>query len=544
MKGLTISLLTIIGVSCLFGDAAIASSKYALIIGNDEYENVRPLTNPGNDATDMADLLERLGFEVTCRIDADLKTMRGALREFVDELPAEQDPDAVALVYFAGHGIQMKGENFLIPVDAEMARDYEVADETLSMNLIMAGLESAGAGLNLLILDCCRNDPFSRSWRGTRSASTGGLAMPSAAPQGMFIAFSTSPNDVAEDGDGKNSPYTESLLKHLPKPGRPFEEVFKSVGGDVARLTGGEQEPWFNSKFYGNFQFVEEGTLLPDSRQPSDPKEATKNRPWKNSLGMSFVPVPGRPDVVMATTETRMSDFRAFAEDTDFVPEGGAHLFSVIEKPDGGFTTKWILDEDASWENPGFKQSGNHPVACVSWDDATAFADWLSEKEGKTYRLPRDAEWAAAVGKKRFPWGDEWPPPANVGNFWDTEAISNLPGDWKKSVIGGGAYDDGAERTARVGSYAPNQHGFHDLAGNVWEWIAEDYTPSLNSAELIAANESLVESHDATGRPFKTLRGGAWDNFTELDFLSELRDFDERDRRDDDYGFRLVLELE
>lgn len=515
----------------------MTAQKRALVIGNAEYAHARPLANPGNDATAMASLLRQIGFEVTFRTDASLKSMRGALREFVDGLPVEPDPESVALVYFAGHGVQIKGENFLIPVDAEMARDYEVPDETLSMNLIMQGLESAGAGLNLLILDCCRNDPFSRSWRGTRSTSTGGLAMPGGAPQGMFIAFSTSPNDVAEDGEGENSPYTSALLKHLPKPGKPFEEVFKAVGGEVARSTEGAQEPWFNSKFYGNFQFVTEGkSILGNAARP---EEATRDRPWINSLGMEFLPVPGKAGVLMATRETRVKDFRSYVEATDYVQVGGAHLFSVVEKSDGGYTTEWTHQSDGAWDNPGKKQSGDHPVVCVNWDEAKSFADWLSAEEGLSYRLPKDAEWSAAAGTERFPWGSEWPPPANAGNFWDTRAIASLPGDWKKSIVGGAGYDDGAERTARVGSYSPNKNGFFDLAGNVWEWIKEDYRPDFNPQDLLSENAFLRDS----SKDLKILRGGAWDNFTELDFRTELRDFDERQRRDDDYGFRVVVEF-
>ncbi|MEM6915323.1 MAG: SUMF1/EgtB/PvdO family nonheme iron enzyme, partial [Verrucomicrobiota bacterium] len=369
-----------------------------------------------------------------------------------------------------------------------------------------------------------------------------GLAMPGGAPQGMFLAFSTSPNDVADDGEGDNSPYTAALLKHLPVPGRPFEEVFKAVGGEVARLTEGAQEPWFNSKFYGSFSFLEEGMPIPG--RSARPKDATRDRAWENSLGMKFIPVPGRPGVLMASTETRVRDFRAFMEDSDFSAEGGAHVFSTVDKPGGGFTTKWIHRSDASWESPGFRQSDLHPVVCVNWDDAKAFADWLSEKEGRRYRLPRDAEWTAAAGSARFPWGEEWPPLARKGNFWDEEAISNLKGDWTASIIGGSDYNDGAERTARVGSYAPNRNGFFDLAGNVWEWIEEDYRPQMNPADILEESPSLVETHNDEGRAFKTLRGGAWDNFTELDFRSELRDYDERDRRDDDYGFRLVLEVD
>lgn len=533
------SLLTVAGFC--FSPAVQSAGRDALVIGNDAYEHARQLANPRNDATAMAKMLSNLGFNVTFRADADLKSMKGALREFIDGLPAERDPDAVALVYFAGHGVQINGSNYLIPVDAEMARDYEVPDETLSMDSIMQGLESAGAGLNLLILDCCRNNPFSRSWRGARSASTDGLAMPAAAPQGMFIAFSTSPGDVAEDGDGDNSPYTEALLKHLPTPGKAFEEAFKRVGGEVAQQTSGMQEPWFNSKFYGSFQFVPKGMELPGA--PGDPAAATVARPWENSLGLEFVPVPGKPGVLMARTETRVRDFRAFVEDSDYVQQGGGNVISIAKNNEGKYTTEWVEKSDAGWDNPGFEQTENHPAVCVSWNEAEAFCKWLSRKEGRTYRLPTDAEWSAAVGNTgAFPWGNEWPPPSRVGNFWDLKAVSNLPGDWSASVVGGVPYNDGAERTARVGSYAANANGFFDLGGNVWEWLKDDYSPTMNQPDALRENKMLLESHDELGRPYKTIRGGAWDSFSKFELRSDLRDFDAPDRRDDDYGFRIVLE--
>jgi formylglycine-generating enzyme required for sulfatase activity len=535
-----------IALLCLFGSwqssAGAGSSRNALVVGNNAYEHARALRNPQNDAAAMAAALRKLGFEVIHRSDADLKSMRGALREFIDRLPAEPDPESVALVYFAGHGVQIDGKNYLIPVDAEMARDYEVSDETLSMNSIMEGLESAGAGLNLLILDCCRNNPFSRSWRGSRSTSSSGLAMPKAAPQGMFVAFSTSPGDVAEDGEGDHSPYTEALLRHLPSPGKPFEEVFKAVGGEVAGKTAGEQEPWFNSKFYGDFRFAEEGSVYP--APVTGPADAEVGRPWTNELGIEFLPVPGERGVLMARWETRVKDFRAFVEETGFRQNGGAHRFSVKEKPEGGYTTEWVHDSSASWASPGFNQSETHPVTCVSWNEARDFCRWLSKKEGRIYRLPRDREWSAAAGSGTFAWGDAWPPPPNAGNFWDLRAISKLPGDWNQSVIGGESYEDGAERTAPVASYSANENGFYDLAGNVWEWIEETYDPAMNPPDALRENATLLESRDAEGNPYKTIRGGSWDNFARVDFRNDVRDYDEPNRRDDDYGFRLVLEIE
>lgn len=519
-----------------------AESRRALVLGNNAYLHARALANPVNDAEAMAGLLRRIGFEVALRTDADLRTMKGALREFVASLPEKRDPEAVALVYFAGHGVQIDGRNYLVPVDAEMARDFEVPDETLSMDTILQGLESTGAGLNLLVLDCCRDNPFSRSWRGSRSVGNGGLAAPGGAPQGMFIAFATSPGDVADDGAGENSPYTTALLKHLPTPGRPFEEVFKAVGGEVAGLTDGAQEPWFNSKFYGDFRFVGQGGFVPG--RAATPQEASAARPWMNPLGLEFVPVPGKSGVLMARTETRVRDFRAFATATDYVQRGGAHLFSVKEKGGGGYTTEWVHNASAGWDKPGFEQSADHPVVCVSWEEASAFCRWLSEKEGLVYRLPRDSEWSAAVGEGlKYPWGSQWPAPPRAGNYWDHSAIRGLPGDWKRSVLGGGDYDDGVARTARVGSFPANRNGFFDLGGNVWEWLDDDYSPSLNPPDLLATNPVLREVRDEKGRALKVLRGASWDNFAESDLRADLRDYDEIDRRDDDYGFRVVVEL-
>lgn len=227
-------------------------ARHALVIGNNAYLHARPLDNPTNDATSIAGSLEQVGFEVTLRTDTDLKSLKAAVREFVQKLPK----GAVALVFYAGHGVQVKGQNYLIPIDAEMAEEYEVPDETLAMDTLMRGLEQAGTALNILILDCCRDDPYSRSWRGTRSAAgSGGLVMPADMPQGMFIAFSTSPGRTAEDGDGKNSPYSAALAKELLTPGMDFEKVFKNVGAQVAKTTGGLQEPWVNTKFYGSFVF-------------------------------------------------------------------------------------------------------------------------------------------------------------------------------------------------------------------------------------------------------------------------------------------------
>ncbi len=258
-----------------------ADSRHALVIGNNDYQNARKLINPTNDANVMAQSLKKAGFEITLATDANLKAMKAAVREFVRSLPE----DGIALIFFAGHGVEVKGQNYLIPVDADMAEEYEVPDETVSMNSILRGLEQAKTSLNILVLDCCRDDPYSRSWRGARSANgAGGLSMPADMPQGMFIAFSTTPGKTAEDGDGNNSPFSAALAEELIKPGQELERVFKNVGAKVAQATEQRQEPWSNSKFYGTFVF-----------NPAAPKVANTT---------AAPPAPGKMAAVVAKPVT------------------------------------------------------------------------------------------------------------------------------------------------------------------------------------------------------------------------------------------------
>ena len=302
-------------------------ARYALVIGNNEYQHARRLENPANDASVIASSLKEVGFQVMLRTDTDLKAMKGAVREFVQQLPE----GAVALVFYAGHGVQVKGQNYLIPIDAEMAEEFEVPDETLAMDTLIRGLEQAGTALNILILDCCRDDPYSRSWRGTRSAAgTGGLTMPVDMPQGMFIAFSTSPGKTAEDGDGKNSPYTAALAQEILKPGLDFELVFKSVGAQVAKATGGSQEPWVNTKFYGSFVFNA-------ATAPAAPTEGTtKSVPMAASASES----PSSPPPAESTPERSSApaselirlDKPPFLSTPTIDPGAGTRKFPVLKQ--------------------------------------------------------------------------------------------------------------------------------------------------------------------------------------------------------------------
>jgi uncharacterized caspase-like protein len=224
---------------------AEAQKRVALVIGNGNYSGVSPLANPPNDARLMAGTLRNLGFEVIEKIDATQKAMKRAVRDFGKLLEAGGD-DAVGLFYYAGHGVQINGTNYIIPVDAQISSEGDVDIETVDANAVLSMMEHSGAGLNFVILDACRNNPFLSS---NRSGGRGLAEMN--APTGSFIAYATSPGDVAADGDGANSPYTTALTSAMLQPGVSVERMFRNVRNDVRSATNDEQTPWESSSLIG-----------------------------------------------------------------------------------------------------------------------------------------------------------------------------------------------------------------------------------------------------------------------------------------------------
>ncbi|MDR3683857.1 MAG: caspase family protein [Geothrix sp.] len=219
--------------------------RVALVIGNGAYRE-SPLRNPVNDAKAMASALRACGFQVDLILDAGRKQMLDAVRGFGQKLGA----GGVGLFYYAGHGMAVRGANYLIPVGADIATEEDVQSEGLDANTVVARMDTAKNRLNLLILDACRNNPFARSFRG----GSRGLAQMEA-PSGTFIAFATAPGATAADGDGANGLYTQQLLKTLREPGLKVEEVFKKVRIGVKQASHDQQVPWDSSSLTGDFYF-------------------------------------------------------------------------------------------------------------------------------------------------------------------------------------------------------------------------------------------------------------------------------------------------
>lgn len=229
--------------SLLFAsNAALADRRVALVIGNSAYQNAPQLENPARDAAAIGDMLRKAQFEVVETVrDANNQDMRRALREFSDK---SQNAD-MAVIYFAGHGIEVEGQNYLIPTDAVLQRDRDVYDETISLERLLQTVESAKQ-LRLVILDACRDNPFARSMKrvtALRSLNRGLIAV-EPMKANTLIAYAAKGGSTAEDGDGDNSPYARALLKHLPTPNLDLRQAFGLVRDDVMKATDNKQEPF------------------------------------------------------------------------------------------------------------------------------------------------------------------------------------------------------------------------------------------------------------------------------------------------------------
>ncbi len=257
---------------------ALAAARVALVVGNGDYAaEIGKLKNPASDAQLMADTLNGLGFEVSLVTDADQKAMKRAIREFGQKLRAT-GPNGIGLFYYAGHGVQVDGENFLLPIGAEIQAEGDVELEAVSASSILSQMQFAGNAVNLVFLDACRNNPLTRSFRsGSR-----GLARVDA-PRGSFVGYSTAPGDVSVDGESNNSPYALALVEELNTPGISIEEAHRAVRGKVLAATNQRQTPWDSSSLTGPVVLKQVTMVAPvapatPAPAPSEPAPATSSQ--------------------------------------------------------------------------------------------------------------------------------------------------------------------------------------------------------------------------------------------------------------------------
>jgi len=243
-----LALLLATGLALMATRAAAAVApepRHALVVGNAAYQSA-PLLNSVNDATAVAKVLEKAGFKVDLKLNASQKQLQDAVTSFGDKLKG----GGAGLFYFAGHGVQIKGRNFLMPVGAEIKREDEVPYKAVDVQQVLDKMDTAKNRVNVVILDACRDNPFARSSR----SGSGGLSQMDA-PIGSLLAFATSPGAVASDGKGSNGLYTQHLLANIERPGMSIEEVFKRTRLGVRLDSNGQQVPWENTSLEGDFYF-------------------------------------------------------------------------------------------------------------------------------------------------------------------------------------------------------------------------------------------------------------------------------------------------
>ncbi len=294
-------LLLVSAVVCGEGPA-LAEKRVALVIGNSNYAKVAPLGNPANDAGLMAETFKAAGFDaVDLRRDLNVADMRRALKDFFDKSSGAD----IAVVFYAGHGIEMDGINYLIPVDAVLDRDVDVYDEALSLDRVLVSVDPAKQ-LRLVILDACRDNPFTRTMKRTISSRgiSRGLAKVEPMSTNTLIAFAAKAGSTASDGDGSNSPFTTALVRHITKPGLDLRKAFGYVRDDVLKATDNRQEPYV----YG-------------------------------SLGGDDVPlVPAKPDVVTPQADPQAAVRRDYELAIQLGTRDGWQAF-LVQYPDGYYAS-------------------------------------------------------------------------------------------------------------------------------------------------------------------------------------------------------------
>lgn len=561
------------------------AARVALVIGNAAYTE-SPLRNPVNDARAMAAKLKDLKFEVIVRENLKAKQIGATLQAFQSRIK----PGDEALFFYAGHGLQVKGVNYLPAVDAEINSELDVPQQSINVGTVLDLLEESKAGVKLVFLDACRNNPYARSFR----SSATGLSKVGNAPTGTLISFATRPGSVAADGAGQNGLYTEVLLRHIATPNQPIEQMLKKVASGVEQTSQGKQEPWIEGSIKGDFYFitgpvtiVQQNTTSPSLDPETEAWNAAKesnsivavelylqeyrqgkyvtaakillaklkeqggvNRPTTNT---------NNSNTNYTTTTTQTVSYRAKQEfkDCDVCP-------SMVVIAPGSFVmgSPSSESEHKANEEPQHSVSINYSFAVGKFE--VTFAEWDAcvAAGGCTHR-PDDAGWGRGTRPViNVNWDDaqsyvrwlqqktkkpyrllneaEWEyvaragttTPFTLGSTINTDQ-ANFDGNYTYNGSSKGSY---RQKTVPVGSFSANPFGLYDLAGNVWEWVQDCYQADFKNAPT---DGSAIDSNNCSARAF---RGGSWDS-TPVGLRSAYRYSYPPDKRYTILGFRIARNL-
>jgi formylglycine-generating enzyme required for sulfatase activity len=439
------------------------AQRLALVIGNSAYRDDGILSNPVNDAKDLAKVLRRLGFEVIHRQNLNHRKMVTVIKQFGKKLRRNK---GVGLFYFSGHGAQHHGENYLIPIGAPNAlNSVDLLYSTVAAGYVLDTMKAAKNEINLIFLDACRSRPKKHWFKGEKMVS--GLAPMLTVPDSL-ISYAASPGGVAKVGKGRNSPYVKHLMKLIQEPYLSINEVLTKVRRAVIKDTENVQFPGFYNALNDDFYFA----------------KVFRDRLQDGSKGPEMVWIPAGT--------FRMGDIQGGGESD----EKPVHSVSVNRFAMGRYEVTFAeydkFAQATGRENPSDNGwgRGNRPVINVSWHDATAYTEWLSQQTGEQYRLPTEAEWeyAARAGTEtKYWWGND------IGK--NRAAYNGCGTKWGW---------DAKKMTAPIGSFQPNPFGLYDTVGNVWEWTCSEYEDKYKGKE----KQCLSKNH--ANNNFLVLRGGSW----------------------------------
>ncbi|MCC7274688.1 MAG: SUMF1/EgtB/PvdO family nonheme iron enzyme [Alphaproteobacteria bacterium] len=450
----------------------------ALLIGNSEYEQA-PLTNPARDVRRLGATLQALGFHLVGGMPKEnlgKAAMERALRDF----RAYLGPDTVALFYFSGHGLSIRDTSYLVPVAVEPKGGEEGAD-TVFVNVrdIVTAMGGSGSRLSMILLDACRSVVYQAPLRERTSPGLAALQ----APGSVLISYSTQPGNVASDGDpnADSGPYIAALTEALMEPGLSFIDVFNRAGLLVSERSAGKQRPWLSlSPIAGGFVFLAPGAAPPRLGVPPP-------RPAAAPTVAGFRDCPDCPEMVaIAPARFEMGSDKGEADEQPVHAVTLARPFAI------GRTEVTFAEWDACVAGGGCRHRpddlrwgrGRPPVINVSWQDAQDYARWLSQRSGRRYRLPSEAEWEHVARSGG-------PPPERPIMF----GVANCNGC-------GSEWDH--RQPGPVASFRANALGVHDMLGNVWEWVEDCYAPGYARAPA----DGTAVADAACAR--RAVRGGSW----------------------------------
>ena len=460
--------------------------------------------------------------------NANQNAMKRAVRDFGN---LAQGAD-IAFLYYSGHGTQANGENYLIPVQANIDKDADYEVEAVSANAVMRQLANARPKAAIVVLDACRDNPLA----ATTKSTTKGLGRMDA-PTGTIIAFATAPNTTASD----EGLYARALAKHIRTPGLELVDVFRNTTAEVRRATGGKQEPRISEmsiseRIYFSGERTRVASVVPEPVPPQlrptpivaptptlapKPGKAFKDCPdcpelviipagsfvmGSNAAEQALAKAGGLKDKqISRESPQRRVSVPNFAAGRYAVTKGEFAAFvrakgyqTEAERGDGcfGWTgSKVERDPKFNWRNAGFSQADDHPVVCVSWNDAQAYIGWINQSSGKTYRLLSEAEreYAARAG--------------STSAFWWGDSISADQANYNGTATSYNGSPQGTYRKATVpaSSFRPNPFGLYNVHGNVLEWVEDCIHDNYNGAPTDGS--AWTTNCTNNGR---VLRGGSW----------------------------------